>query len=163
MHNGGRHDAGRYERVRAILSYCWALLEEYGLDDWSVELNRRAKARGGCCNHTDRIVDVSDWHVTAGEWADVIDTCRHEVAHAITGPSKGHGPEWKRNARLVGARTKRCMSAQASAPAQASTKWAGTCDCAHVPQPRFKRHRLSRRIRLHGKCPLCKARIIWTH
>lgn len=39
---------------------------------------------------------------------DIIDTIRHELAHAVAGPKEGHGRLWKEAAVRLGARPHRC-------------------------------------------------------
>ncbi len=40
------------------------------------------------------------------------DTLLHEIAHALAGHRAGHGPVWRKIAREVGAKPKRCYRAE---------------------------------------------------
>ena len=48
-------------------------------------------------------IEVARWALEALTEAEVIDTVRHEMAHAVAGPRQGHGPLWKAHARRLGA------------------------------------------------------------
>lgn len=66
----------------------------------------------------------------------VRDTVLHEVAHALVGPGKGHGDEWKAKCVEVGAAPKRLKNgAKGEQPPinRQTPKWvARCCDCGHV-------------------------------
>ena len=40
---------------------------------------------------------------------DIVDTIRHELAHAVAGPKAGHGKRWKEAAVRLGAKPERCV------------------------------------------------------
>jgi len=68
----------------------------------------RAKKRFGSCRHHEKRITLSRPLTEIGSEADVLDTIRHEVAHALAGPRAGHGPKWKAMAEQVGAKPERC-------------------------------------------------------
>ncbi|MGH7575196.1 MAG: hypothetical protein ACREM1_08735 [Longimicrobiales bacterium] len=60
----------------------------------------------------------------------MLDTLRHEAAHALAGPKAGHGQAWRMWARRLGAEARRCGSRKAWAKSPAAhdgPKWIATC------------------------------------
>ncbi len=78
------------------------LVPGLGLGQWTFAWNRRQKSFGVCCYDTKQI-QLSRYHAEYEPEENVLDTIRHEIAHALAGSAAGHGPEWKRWARKVGA------------------------------------------------------------
>ena len=87
------------------------LLEQYGLTEkgWSfeIEYGNSSMDRLGVCVYDDKTVKVSHWVFTDLN-EEIEDTIRHEVAHAICGPGKGHGLTWKMKAKTLGAVPREC-------------------------------------------------------
>lgn len=116
-----------------------------------------ARARAGLCDHTRKRISVSK-HAAANFSDDEIhQTLLHEVAHAIAGPSAGHGPRWKAVARdlgYIGGRTVDTPIAPGLAP------WIGECPNGHL----LTRHRRPAR---DSSCATCsrtfdpRFRIAW--
>ena len=80
-----------------------------------------AKRRFGCCWHDSRKITLSRELVIRNEQPQVEDVIRHEIAHALTPPTKKpsrrtrrgwvwdkHGADWKRMCKKVGANPERC-------------------------------------------------------
>lgn len=112
------------------------LRDRYYLDGWRFILNTRMSSCGGRCKHERRQVHVAAW---------VIDTLRHEVAHAIAGPGVGHGPRWQKWARILGASPTACLPwaiSQQSPKRQRGPKWALYCTgCRCTVGTRYRRER----------------------
>ena len=72
------------------------------LADWSFGWNRRRRAHG-LCRYDRRRIELSAL-LTAREPdpALILNTIRHEIAHALAGPRAGHGPRWRAWAERVG-------------------------------------------------------------
>ena len=81
------------------------LLNEHGLIEqgWTVKLTR-GSARLGVCYWNKKRIMLARHHVINGTDVEIIDTIRHEVAHALAGPLAKHGIEWKRWAIRLGCR-----------------------------------------------------------
>lgn len=95
------------KRCQYIRLYARSILDYWGLTDWHFQFNTRAKKRIGQCDYNARTVELSYQYVQAGmEWAQIDDTIRHEIAHALAGPLAKHGPHWKAWARKLGATPK---------------------------------------------------------
>lgn len=80
------------------------LLGEHKLleQGWAVKLSRGSR-RLGSCSYAKKLIKLSRHHVLNGTDAEIMDTIRHEVAHALAGSSARHGPEWKAWAIKLGA------------------------------------------------------------
>ena len=78
------------------------LLTEHGLNDWSVRLNHNAESRFlGLCSYKDKCIILSSHHIDIHPSPDVLNTIRHEVAHALC-PYHGHDDTWADKARELG-------------------------------------------------------------
>lgn len=101
---------------------------------WSFRFDT-AKRRAGLCNFTERRISVSRYLASRWEDDEIYQVLLHEVAHAMAGPTAGHGPQWKRIAAdigYVGGRTHDGEIAKELAP------WVGTCAAGHE-HVRFRR------------------------
>lgn len=77
-------------------------LNQHGLTNWSVRLNQNAESSFlGMCSHKDKCIILSAHHIDIHPDPDVINTIRHEVAHALT-PGCGHNVTWQAKAREIG-------------------------------------------------------------
>jgi predicted SprT family Zn-dependent metalloprotease len=105
-----------------------ALIHTHLDETWSFGFDR-AKRRAGLCNFTSRHISVSRYLSEKFDDDEIHQVLLHEVAHAIAGPSAGHGTHWQRVASdlgYVGGRTHRGEIAHESAP------WVGTCPGGHT-------------------------------
>jgi predicted SprT family Zn-dependent metalloprotease len=133
-------------------------LDRHGFRNVAVSINPRFKRLLGRARWVRRqpaLLELAEWHVERSEWDEVRETILHEVAHFIAGSRAGHGPSWQAAARQVGAAPVRCAPRLPEAPGH---KWEGSCRsrCAV-----FRRHRLTKRVRLYGICPECAEQIFW--
>lgn len=138
------------ENTHKAIATANALLAEHGLlaQGWSFRFNNN-KRRIGLCRYRERTIEYSRHFIALTPWAEIEDTIRHEVAHALVGPGYGHGNVWKRAAIRLGARPAACTSAAVST---AKPNWILSCPSCPRTWERFK---LSKR--LHGaRCPSCR-------
>lgn len=118
-----------------------------------------AKRRAGLCDYTRKRISVSRYLTARYDDDTNHQTLLHEVAHALAGPSAGHGPAWKKLARelgYVGGATHRGETAVELAP------WVGVCPAGHTAY----RHRKATRAMSCATCaPRFDARYVftWTH
>jgi predicted SprT family Zn-dependent metalloprotease len=86
-----------------LVSIAGELFKEHGLDarGWRLEFRRFGHLLGRCCSRR-RIIAISDFYADENTEANVLDTLLHEIAHALVGPSHGHGPIWKAMAKELG-------------------------------------------------------------
>ena len=82
-------------------------MKKWELNGWRVEINPRLKRSLGRCIYRTKTIDLAAEYVTMNNEAEVLDTIRHEIAHAKAGGKAGHGPEWRMWCRLVGAKPQR--------------------------------------------------------
>jgi uncharacterized CHY-type Zn-finger protein len=77
---------------------------------WSLQLNRRFTAALGRCSYQKGLIELGYRLVADNEdgHPEVIDTLRHEFAHALAGSAALHGPLWKSWAVTVGAKPIAC-------------------------------------------------------
>lgn len=130
---------------RETTNFANSSLVQWNLNDWTFGFNKN-KRRLGVCKHKEKRIEVSIYHLTNDD-EDVKNTILHEIAHAIC-PKRGHGIEWKRCCRLVGAIPERCGTSSLD---HAPHKWELKCStCNHIS----KMHRKPKRRLACAKC--CK-------
>jgi predicted SprT family Zn-dependent metalloprotease len=82
------------------------LREEYEemLTGWSLVEDFRSTKVLGRCKYRERIISISHWLIEKNgqDCPQIMDTFLHEVAHILCDES-GHGEDWKRWARKIGA------------------------------------------------------------
>jgi len=78
-------------------------LQKWGLTDWSLKFNNRLTRALGRCLFVQKTIELQTRFVKENSEAVVLDTIRHEIAHALAGHKAGHGYEWKMWAVKVGA------------------------------------------------------------
>jgi predicted SprT family Zn-dependent metalloprotease len=82
-------------------------MHKHGLRDWSFGL--AALKRGlGVCRFRSKRIEIAEFHARNNPPVVVLDTLRHEIAHAIAGPAAKHGPAWKAVAIRLGATPRAC-------------------------------------------------------
>src|SRR3954467_710800 len=82
-------------------------LKKHGLHDWTFGLSK-AKRRLGVCKYRAKRIEVAEYYALNSPEESVLDTLRHEIAHAIAGPAARHGPKWKAVAVRLGATPRSC-------------------------------------------------------
>jgi predicted SprT family Zn-dependent metalloprotease len=125
---------------------------------WTFDFDH-AKRRAGLCNFSEKRITVSRYLAGRYEDDEVHQILLHEVAHALAGPSAGHGPKWKATARELGYVGKRLHD---GAIASELAPWVGTCPAGHV----HYRYRKPTRPLSCGRCsPRFSAAnaIAWAH
>lgn len=87
------------------------LMKQHGLIEkgWVFRFDRGLK-RFGVCKYGRKVVGLSRHLTLLNERHNVEDVILHEIAHALVGPGKGHGMEWKMMCMKIGARPVRCYS-----------------------------------------------------
>jgi hypothetical protein len=115
------------------------LMTRHGLlaAGWKFKFNGSKTLAGRCGAFPGQpgVVEVSRHFALLNDPADVLQTVLHEVAHALAGPEKGHGPDWVAACLKVGARPDRLCGSHVKIP---EGKWRGQCpNCKRV----FHRHR----------------------
>jgi len=83
--------------------FCRTELNQHGLKDWKVRLNSNPDWPFlGMCVHNDEAIILNAHHIDIHPHAEVINTIRHEIAHALVGSGNGHNSVWETKAREIG-------------------------------------------------------------
>lgn len=95
------------QKLNAAVEYCDNLIREEGLhvNGWHTKIDNNRK-RYGACKYGPNIIVLSKINTVLGRQASIIDTIRHEVAHAVAGAHAGHGSKWQEEAVRLGATPK---------------------------------------------------------
>jgi hypothetical protein len=79
------------------------------LEGWTFSF-ANTRRRLGVCKHRNKQIQISAFYAQNNSNDAVLDTLRHEFAHALAGPGAGHGPRWKAWAIRLGAMPRACDS-----------------------------------------------------
>lgn len=124
-----------------------------GLRGWTFGLTR-AKRQLGACKYRSKRIEISEYYAINSPVESVLDTLRHEIAHALAGPAAKHGPAWKAIAVRLGATPQACDSSDEIVVTPGD--WQATCSsCAKT----FHRYRMPKtlsgyRCRCEARTPL---------
>lgn len=84
------------------------LLKLHRLDDWSVRMENNPEVSWlGLCDYKSKTIRLSAPHVDLNPEWKIIDTIKHEVAHALT-PGHSHDNIWAAKAEELGAKSTPC-------------------------------------------------------
>ncbi len=106
-----------------------SLLVEEGLWDqgWRFVLSNKHKSVFGVCVYKPKHVIVTHYYAERAPEADVLDTLKHEVAHAITGHANGHNAIWRAVAVRLGAKPTACSPNVHYLPPKKKGKYRAKC------------------------------------
>ncbi|MXW15495.1 MAG: SprT family zinc-dependent metalloprotease [Rhodothermaceae bacterium] len=99
----------RLERLAKIAKQARKLMDQHGLQNWSVGFNGSLR-RLGTCNYRKKQILLSQTQSVRRTPAETTDVILHEIAHALAGSDAGHGLKWKAIASRIGARPKSCAA-----------------------------------------------------
>lgn len=129
-------------------------LNKYGLTDWAIRLNQNSQSHFlGLCSYKDKCIILSAHHIDIHPDPDVLNTIRHEIAHALT-PGHGHDAIWAAKAKEIGCdNTLPCSNLSLSPEIIDAIRSGATVEVTfdeHVI--RTPRYNITR---LQDKCPQC--------
>ena len=90
--------------IAALKAEAGRLFERHGLSGWRLEVSARLKRTLGLCDYSRRSIRVNAFYAENNSEQVVLNTLRHEVAHALT-PGHGHDSTWVAAAVRLGCRT----------------------------------------------------------
>jgi len=143
-------------------SACRDELTKWGLTDWTVRLNQNADSKFlGLCSYRDKCIILSAHHIDIHPTPDIINTIKHEVAHALT-QGHGHDEVWAAKAREIGCDNTMPCSNLSLNPAIIDAIRSGadvevTFDEQVIRTPKYTINRLQ------DKCPFCGKVAVTTH
>lgn len=130
----------------------WNLMAEFLPNStWQFKWDRSV-SRFGCCKWKSYTISLSKPMTELNSAEEVEDVIRHELAHALAGSNAKHGPAWKIQCRVTGARPTRCYDGRVTTPPK---PWLGVCSGCGAE---FPRHRVPRGTAYH----CYDSKVIWT-
>lgn len=91
------------------------LMNTHGLVDWKLDMGS-SKSTAGFCFYDHKTIRISmAFGVSVAEQV-LINTIKHEIAHALSGAGHGHDSVWKAKALEIGCDGERCHREQFSHP-----------------------------------------------
>ena len=108
--------------------------------DWSFKFDF-AKERCGICSYRNKTISLSRYFIGNASLSQVLNTIRHEIAHALT-PGAGHGKEWRQLAIRMGCDGKTCSDIKSFS----NPSWFLKCPCGKVNYPRHRRSKVSNKM-----------------
>jgi len=135
------------------------LLDVQGLNDWHIRLTTDiTKPFLGLCSYKDRTIILNAFHIDTHPDVEVLNTIRHEVAHALTTGHK-HDSTWREMAIKLGCdNTSECANYSLSEDAIDAIRSGATLEITYeteiIPEQIVRKpiHKISR---LQDKCEVC--------
>src|SRR5580765_1961062 len=130
-------------------------MNKNGLLDWSIRLNQNVDSHFlGLCSYKDKCIILSAHHVDIHPDPDVINTIKHEVAHALVGIGHAHDEVWANKAREIGCdNTMPCSNLSLSPDIIDAIRSGATVEVTFDEQViRTPKYQVTR---LQDKCPYC--------
>lgn len=143
-------------KIEKAIELCKKELELNGLGEWLVITNNSKKVAGSC-SYPDKYsyypnrgtIELSRMVIPIMKDEGVIDTIRHEIAHALVGPGHKHDDVWEIVCISIGGSSNRHWGNDDMAVDPETTyKWVGICPSGHK---HFAHRRGSNKVSC-GKC-----------
>ena len=96
-----------------------------------------SKRRLGACKYKFKRIEIAEYYAANSPEEHVLDTLRHEIAHALAGPGAGHGPEWRVIAVKIGAKPVACDHSEEAVVKPGD--WQAHCPGCQRTHQRYKR------------------------
>ncbi len=136
-------DIGRSETVRVMRMDLQKLvlvaaqeLTAHNLVGWTFTFGD-SKRRLGACKYRVKRIEIAEYYAANSPEDHVLDTLRHEIAHALAGPKAGHGPAWQAVAVRLGAKPVACDRSGEAVVKPGD--WQSDCAACGITHHRYKR------------------------
>lgn len=117
--------ADRWDYLHALAET--EMLEHLEDREWSFGFDS-GRRRAGLCSYNDKRITVSKYLALVHSIDDVMQTVKHEIAHALVGPKEGHGKKWLATAKRIGYRNETYTGQEI---AKAYAPYRGLCPNGH--------------------------------
>lgn len=77
------------------------LMAEHGLTDWKLRLSQNNSFLG-LCDYKNKTIFLNTFSIDTHPEPEIINTIKHEIAHALVGPNHGHNEIWVTKAKEIG-------------------------------------------------------------
>jgi hypothetical protein len=84
----------------STVKFCREELDKHGLSDWHIRIHPKMDVLG-LCSYKDKCIILSSHHLDIHPDPEILNTIRHEIAHALT-PGHGHDSVWEECAKRIG-------------------------------------------------------------
>ena len=127
------------------------MLAASGLSGWRFAFDEAVR-RCGACHFSSRKITLSKFFALDPDVSDaaIADVIIHECAHAVAGPTAGHGHVWLLVAQALGGSGDRCVNHRMRVEGNIIV----SCRCGHA----FTRFRMSKKLR-YRRCADCGKRL----
>jgi hypothetical protein len=128
------------EKLAQVEQLAHRLLEAHGLDNWVFALNGRRRQIARCvAPHAGRPgrIELSRHYALLLDDAALADSLKHEIAHALVGPGRGHDALWRAKCKEIGARPVPC----GDPPRMPLGVWRGSCPVCKKTYDFYRRPR----------------------
>ena len=106
------------------------------LSTWRFGFDRSVR-RFGRCSFGKNLITISKPLTRLNEESHVLDTIRHEIAHALAGPGQGHNEIWRKKAIELGCNGERCYDSRTVIGVE--RPYIGTCPRCGYQTKKFRR------------------------
>ena len=113
-------------------------MARHGLHGWTFGLSK-VRRRLGVCKYRAKRIEIAKYYARHSPPEAVLDTLRHEIAHALAGPAARHGPAWKAVAVRLGATPRACETSRRAVVAPGD--WRASCPACKQTFHRYRRPR----------------------
>ena len=111
-------------------------LTDHNLVGWTFTFGD-SKRRLGACKYRVKRIEIAEYYAANSPEEHVMDTLRHEIAHALAGPGAAHGPAWQTIAVRLGAKPVACDRSGEAVVKPGD--WQANCPECKVIHHRYKR------------------------
>lgn len=137
-----------------VMALTRRMLQKEGVEGYIIGFNNN-RSRLGVCKYTKRTIEFSSVFLSVLPRDEIIETIKHEVAHAAVGPGHGHNAVWLAKYRAMGGKGSRTVSLTQEVK-HATSKYAIECSVSgEVIAYRQRKRRGGWRCTCHNETVNC--------